>query len=588
MSESRRLAAIVSADVAGYSRLMGQDESGTLAALKAIRREVVDPAVAAHHGRIVKTTGDGLLLEFASVVDAVRCVVAAQTAMAAHQAAVPEDRRIAFRIGINVGDIIIDGDDIFGDGVNLAARLQEIAAPGGICLSRAAREQIGDRLEVMFEDAGEQGLKNIARPVRVWRWRAGGMPSGAPTSAVTPAGAPPHLSIVVLPFANIGGDAEQEYFVDGVTESLTTDLSRMQGMLVIGRNTAFTYKGKHVDLKQVGRELGVRYVLEGSMQRGGNRIRINVQLIDAGSGNHLWAERFDKPLADLFEMQDEIVTRLARALDTQLVAAEARRAERAPHPGSTDLYFQGMACVNQGSTPELLARAQGFFARALTLAPDNIDALVGMASVESVRAGNHMTDDRRARVAAAEVLLTKALSLAPDHAAAHAWLGYVQIQSGRAEQRIAACERALALDRNLAWAHGVVGIGKWVIGQAEETEAQIREALRLSPRDGYAYYWLSIAATAKFLLGEDEAAAAGWRRAIEANRNYPLAHFYLAAAAARLGRLDEARSAAQTGLALDPGFTIRRYRTGTQSRDPAFLAQRERFYDGMRLAGIPE
>ena len=300
-----------------------------------------------------------------------------------------------------------------------------------------------------------------------------------------------------MPFANIGGDPEQEHFVDGVTESLTTDLSRIRGSFVIGRNTAFTYKGKAVDLKQIGRELNVRYVLEGSVQRGGNRMRVNVQLIDAETGNHLWAERFDKPLADLFDMQDEIVARLAGALNAQLVAAEARRAEQAPNPDSMDLYFQGLAWLNKGPSPDNIAQARSFFDRALAADPDNVDALVGSARVDVVEGGTVLVTDPVAVFAAAEAKLTKALSSVPDHSRAHLFVGIVDILTKRAAQGIAECEQALALDRNLAGAHSCIGCGKIFIGRAEETEAHVVEALRLSPRDTMAYTWMMSAGIAK-------------------------------------------------------------------------------------------
>ena len=401
---------------------------------------------------------------------------------------------------------------------------------------------------------------------------------------------PPRLSIVVLPFENMGGDAEQEYFVDGVTESLTTDLSRMSGMLVIGRNTAFTYKGKHVDLKQIGHELGVRYVLEGSVQRSGNRMRVNAKLIDTETGNQLWGERFDKPVADLFDMQDEIVARLAGQLGTQLITAEARRAERAPNPSSMDVYFQGMACVAKGNTLEYLSQASGYFERALTLDPNNVEALVWTAYVEARKVSIFVvaTDNRAAQFAAAEAALTKALSLAPQHAFAHQCLGYVQIQTNRALQGIAECERALALDRNLAGAHAMIGFAKFLIGRGEETEAHVQEALRLSPRDTFAYSWMTWAGTAKLFLGSDEEAVTRFRRALEINRNIPVAHFSLAAALAQLNRPDEARSAVQAGLALNPTLTMRWFRAGAFSDNPIYLTQRERVVEGLRLAGLPE
>jgi TolB-like protein/class 3 adenylate cyclase len=336
----RRLAAILAADVAGYSRLMGLDEVGTARTLRE-HRVVTDALVAKHGGRIVKTTGDGLLLEFPSVVDAVECAVAVQPVMAERNEGIPQDRRMLYRIGVNLGDILIEGDDILGDGVNVAARLEGIAEPGGICISSSAYDQVSGKVAVEFSDLGEQYLKNIAHPVRAYAVVRDGHVATRQHGGTTPSSpSAPRLSIVVLPFTNIGGDPEQDYFVDGVTESLTTDLSRISGAFVIARNTAFTFKGKAVDVKKLGRELSVRYVLEGSVQRGGNRLRVNVQLIDAETGNHLWAERFDKPIADLFDMQDEIVSRLANALGAELIAAEARRAERSPKPDVMDLVFR--------------------------------------------------------------------------------------------------------------------------------------------------------------------------------------------------------------------------------------------------------
>ncbi len=396
--------------------------------------------------------------------------------------------------------------------------------------------------------------------------------------------------MVVLPFANIGGDPEQEHFVDGVTESLTTDLSRIGSAVVIGRNTAFTYKGKAVDVKQIGRELNVRYVLEGSVQRGGNRMRVNVQLIDAETGNHLWAERFDKPLADLFDMQDEIVARLAGALSTELVAAEARHAEQASTPNSMDLYFQALAWLNKGVTPDTVARARSFFDRALTADPDNVDALIGSARAQAIEGVNSFVPDPVASFAAAEAKLTKALSSVPDHAGGHMWLGLVNIFTRRASLGIAECEHALALDRNLASAHAAIGFGRIGIGRSEETELHIAEALRLSPRDTMAYSWMNVAGIAKLHLGSYEQAVAWCRRSIEANRSYPDAYFELAAALAQLDRLDEAHSAVKAGIAINPSFTVSRARVNwtALSDDPTYLAQLEPIFDGLRKAGVPE
>jgi len=567
---------------------MGLDEVGTARTLRE-HRAVFDTLVAKHGGRIVKTTGDGVLLEFPSVVDAVECAVAVQAVMAERNDAIPQDRRMLYRMGINLGDILIEGDDILGDGVNVAARLESIAEPGGICVSSSAHDQVRDKLELRFIDLGEQTLKNIARPIRVYAVVRDGL--GARGSSITPSpSAAPHLSIVVLPFANMGSDPEQDYFVDGVTESLTTDLSRVNGAFVIARNTAFTFKGRPIDVKKLGRELNVRYVLEGSVQRAGNRLRVNVQLIDAETGNHLWAERFDKPVADLFDMQDEIVSRLANMLDAELVAAEARRAERSPHPDAMDLVFQGFSWYNKGLTPDFLAQARSFFEKAVALDPGNVEAMVGLARVDSSLGAAVMTDDYLARFAAAETTITKVVSLAPNHASAHAILGFVQIFTNRAAHGIAECEQALTLDRNLARAHAVIGLAKFLLGRGAETEPHINEAFRLSPRDTFAPRWMVWVGLARAQLGADAESVVWIRRGLDANRNYSVTHFDLAAALARLGKLDEARAAVNAGLALDPRFTIRRYRdvTYANSDNPTYRAGRERLIEGMRLAGAPE
>ena len=400
----------------------------------------------------------------------------------------------------------------------------------------------------------------------------------------------PHLSIVVLPFANIGGDLDQEYFVDGVTDSLTTDLSRIAGAFVIGRNTAFTFKGKAVDVREIGRELNVRYVLEGSMQRGGNRFRLNVQLTDTETGAQVWADRFDKPVADVLDMQDEIVSRLANTLNAELIKAEARRAERSLRPDSMDLYFQGRAFQSKGITPAVMARARDFFVRALALDPDNIEAAVAVAHVDLAMGSSSMADDGPAHFTAAENALNDVLLRAPNHPRAHMLLGAVQIRTNRAARGIAECRQALALDRNLADAHGFIGLGKHALGQGEEVEGHIQEALRLSPRDTRAFLWFMIVGMAKLITNADTEALDWLRRSIKANPNFALAQFHLAGALAMQGDLKEARSSAEAGLALDPNFTIRRYDISSVflSDNPAWLASRERFYEGMRLAGVPE
>jgi TolB-like protein/class 3 adenylate cyclase/Tfp pilus assembly protein PilF len=592
MSETRKLAAILVSDVVGYSRLAGADEDRTLARLRGLRSDLIDPAIAAHHGRTVKRTGDGIIIEFRSVVDATRCAIEMQTGMVERNAGVAPDKRIEFRVGVHLGDVVEEADgDLMGDGVNIAARLEGVAKPGAICLSEDAYRQVSGRLDMAVTDLGAIELKNIGRPIRVYSLEVGSPAAVKPALASAPErSAAPHLSIIVLPFANIGGDPEQEHFVDGVTESLTTDLSRIRGAVVIARNTAFTYKGKAVDVKTIGRELNVRYVLEGSVQRGGNRIRVNVQLVDAETGNHLWAERFDRPLDDLFDMQDEIVARLANALNAQLVAAEARRAEKAPNPDSMDLYFQGMVWLNKGLTPNTLAQARSFFDRALSADPNNVDALVGSARVDVYGGASIFATDPLAAFAAAEAKVTKALSSVPDHARAHMNLAGVKIWTRRAAQGIAEAEYALELDRNLAGAHALIGYGKIHIGRAEETESHIYEALRLSPRDAMAYVWLNTAGTAKLHLGSYEQAVAWFRRSIEANRNYLAANFNLAVALAHLGRGEEAHFAVKAGLALSPTFSISRVRAAWTARsdDPTYMAGLERVLDGLRKAGLPE
>ena len=575
---------------------MGHDESGTVARLLDYLNRRLAPIIARRGGRIIRLKGDGGLIEFASSVEAVAAATEFQQTMVEVNRAETPDKEIQFRIGIHLGDVIVDGDDIYGDAVNVAARLEAQAPPGGILVSLAVSRAIAGQSRVTLEPLGELALKNIVRPVEALRvtWKAEDWPTAPPASVplYAPTGrhapGPPRLSIVVLPFANIGGDPEHEYFVDGVTESLTTDLSRMRGTMVIARNTAFTYKGKSVDPMQVGRELQVRYALQGSVQRGGNRMRVNVQLVETATGSHLWAERFDKPTGDLLDMQDEVVARLARQLGTELFGAEARRAETAPNPDSVDLYFQGVAWLNKGNTPDYMTVARDYFARALALDPNNLEALVWGAYVDIFMASLYSTADRETRLAAGEEALLQALNLAPEHAWAHLSLGLAQIQTRRASQGITECERALALDRNLAPAHAMIGLAKFRIGRGEETEAHVQEALRLSPRDPFVAAWLSIAGDAKLFLGQDEEAIALFNRAIALNRNNPYTHFLLAAALANLARLDEARAAIRDGLALNPDFTMRRYLAGVASDHPVFLAQRERVAEGLRRAGVPE
>ena len=579
----------MAADVAGYSRLMHSDEEATHAKLTSLLMDVVNPAIAEHGGRIVKNTGDGFLAEFPSAVEAVRAAMLFQTRIRELAVGDTEDRRLRFRVGINIGDIIAEPHDIFGDGVNIAARLESIVEPGGICISTSAYDQVRGKVQVEFADLGEQNLKNIALPIRAYTvvWD-GSTPAARIERAKQDRRSPPRLSVVVLPFVNLSGDPEHDNFVDGVAESLTTDLSHFRNLFVIGRNSAFSYKGKEIDVRQVGRELNVRYVLEGSVQRNGNRLRMNVQLIDAENGKHLWAERFEKPTADHFDMQDEIVSRLAYTLYAQLIIAAARRAERLVHPDAKDLNFQGVASLHKGWTPEYVTQARGFFERALAIDHRSIGALFGMANVDLIEGFSLLTDEPTACLSAAETNAIKAASLAPDDALVHFALGSIYILTNRAVQGIAECEHALGVDRNLAVAHGAIGWAKMLLGRAAETEGHLLEAFRLSPCDMDASRWAYYVGTAKLHLGADAEAVAWLRRSIENNRNLPPAHFALAAALGLLGALNEARAAARAGLALNPGFTIRRLRAAKPSDNPTFLAGQERFCEGMRLAGVPE
>jgi len=586
----RKLAAILVADIVGFSRLAGADEDRVLARLRALRSDLIDPAIEIHNGRVVKRTGDGVLVEFRSVVDAVRCAIEMQNGLVERNAGVPADRRIEFRIGVHLGDVVEETDgDLMGDGVNIAARLEGIAKPGAICLSEDAYRQVRGRLEMSVTDLGEKELKNIVEPIRVYSLEVGRPVEAKPAPLESPRAksGPPRLSIVVLPFANLGGGPDQEHFVDGVTESLTTDLSRLANALVVARNTAFTYKGKVVDAKQIGRDLNVRYILEGSIQRGANRMRANVQLIDGVTGNHLWADRFDKPMADLFDMQDEIVSRLTNQLRGELIELEAQRAAQEPNPDSVDYYFQGVAAFNRGRVDNF-ERARGFFNKAVELDPTNIDALVGAARVDAVVAAYGMAEDRREKLANAERLLLKGLSIEPRNQWAHLWLGFVLMMTNRGQRAIGEFERTLSLNRNIGASHAWIGLTKITLGKAEETEAHVEEALRIAPGDGVAFLWRYIQGLAKLMLGENQEATDYFRRSIDESRNFPLNYFYNAAALIRLGRDDEAKAEVKSGLEIVPGFTIEHFRRAAESDNPVYLGQRERVAESLRLAGVPE
>jgi adenylate cyclase len=489
MASTRRLTAILAADVAGYSRLMGADEEGTHQRLRAHFAELVDPKIREHRGHTVKNTGDGLLAEFASVVDAVRCAAEIQRGMIDREPQVPDDRRIRFRIGVNLGDVIVEDDDIFGDGVNIAARLEALAEPGGICISRTVRDQIRDKLPYSFEDQGEQSVKNVARPVRVYALSPEAV-ADLPESSMPPAPAPsisqpssaPRLSIVVLPFAILGNDPDQQYFADGITEDLTTDLSRIADMFVISRNTAFTYRDKRVDTKQIGRELGVRYVLEGSVRRLGSRVRVNAHLIDAEPDAHLWADRFDGDTSDLFALQDEITSQIAFALGIELTAAEA--AHRTEHADAMDYLLRGRVLF-PGSLPSRrnFAQAVHLLEQGLGLAPQSAEIQTYLAGVLVNGVVSFMTDTAAADLARAEDLIDQALATSSRSPYAHYVKGTVLRAQSQWNEAILHFERSLSLNRNLVGALQGLGWCKLFTGSLDEVIQIAEQAIRIGPRD---------------------------------------------------------------------------------------------------------
>jgi len=489
--EQRRLAAVVSADVAGYSRLMGRDESGTLATLKALRREVVDPRIAAHGGRIVKTTGDGLLVEFPSVVDAVRCVIEVQTEMFARGAAMPDDRRIAFRIGINLGDIIADDGDIFGDGVNIAARLQEIAPVGGLCVSARVHEDVRDRLDLGFEDQGPRVLKNIARPVHVWRWSPVGMPVPATIAGDGPLALPDKPSIAVLPFDNMSGDPQQEYFTDGITDDVITELARFHELFVIARNSSFSYKGKSADIRQIGRELGVRYVLEGSIRKAANRIRVTGQLIDAISGAHIWAERYDRVLEDIFAVQEELTRSIVRAIAPQILDAETAKVARR-RPESLSAYevavrasgktFDAWVKSDRGLRDAAIADAR----QALAIDPRSVIALTALAFAQWQHIAYSTAGDRAALWRDGMAAIDRSVEIDRDYTFAHSVRGLLLAfapDRDRIADAFASARQGYELNPHMMVALTILSFIEIVSGDPESAIAHLLEAQRLSPRD---------------------------------------------------------------------------------------------------------
>ena len=583
----RRLTAILAADVAGYSRLMGADEEGTLAALKLLRREVADAKIKEHRGRIVNTTGDGLLSEFASVVDAVRCAVEVQREMATRNASVPAERRIDFRIGVNLGDIMIDENDIFGDGVNVAARLEALAEPGGICVSRVVRDQVRDKLAIPFEDMGEQLVKNIARPLHAYRALVADR-ANRPlilSETASPRVLPDRPSIAVLPFNNVSGDPEQEYFVDGITEDIITALSKWRWFLVIARNSTFAYKGKSVDLREVSRDLGARYVLEGSVRRAGQRVRVTSQLIDTSTGTHLWADRYDRDLTDIFAVQDDITSRVVTAIEPALSRAESQRviAKRPEHMGAWDYCQRGFWHVNKGTRTDGIT-AYGLFKQALALDPNLADAHLGLARALIVQWNYGSVEDFAPSVRQAREAALQAVALDSENAQAQYVLAQTSHWAGDVRAAIAHASRAIELNGNFALGHFYLGIGLSLDGRHEEALEAIETGWRLSPRDPRASTWLANRARVLYHLGRYEEAI---ETALSARRIQPHAYgaVVLVASYAQLGRDEEARNALADVRAF-PGDSAKTTRWYLDRYSDSIA--REHMADGLRKAGLLE
>ena len=645
----RRLAAILFADVVGYSRLTGQDEVGTWRRLQSVLRDVVRPRIRTHAGRVVRIKGDGILVEFASAVEAVASAVAVQQAMARRNATLADAQRIELRIGINLGDIITNDDDVLGDGVNVAARIEPLADPGGICISATVHEHVRAKLAYPFEDRGEQTLKNIADPVRIYALgpeKIAGLPTDNPPSdmpkngwgrfaaaiaaasvfaaalwTVWPYLAPPtgqaistqtalpatlatsvaepvrqanapRLSIVVLPFTNTARDSEQEYFAEGMTEDLTTDLSRIPGSFVIAPNTASAYKGKPIDVRQIGRELSVRYILQGSVRKIVDSLRINAQLVEAANASQLWAERFDGQIAQLPKVQDQVTQRIAGALNVALIDAENQRAmrERPNNPDAVDLTMRGLALLNKAASRESMQRVREMLEEALRLSPDHLPALNGLAHVMLIEWGSTWyTGTSDEHLEALDRIANRALAIKPDDALATYFHGYVLKRLRKnLNQALVAFERAIAIDPNLAVAHNYVGQIRVFLGRANEAAEPTLKAIQLSPRDPQLAEWYYQLAITYIHQQRDDEAVEWARRGVEVNPNLRYPYRILAAALALSGRVDEARTVAAELRRRYPKETISAFLVREPWTDPVYRAGQDREITGMRLAGIPE
>ena len=629
MSETRKIAAILVSDVVGYSRLAGADEDRTLARLRALRSDLIDPTISVHHGRIVKRTGDGSVIEFRSVVDAVRCATEVQHAMVERNAGVAPENRIDFRIGIHLGDVVEESDgDLMGDGVNIAARLEGVCEPGAICLSEDAYRQVKGRLDLAVSDLGHTQLKNIAEPIRVYSLRVGFPAQTKPAMGVkstaaknrwaltllaigiaallvligggawwflaggrsTPASAA-RLSIVVLPFTNLSNDPAQDYFADGVTENLTTDISRLRNSFVIARNTAFTFKGKNLDAKAIGKELGVRYVLEGSVQRDANRVRVNAQLIDAESGAHVWADRFEDDVVDLFKLQDDVVARLAGTLQVELLNAEAQRSlhDRPRNPDAIDLTMRGMALLNQPFTKASRFQARDFFEQALTLDPTNADALAGTAFVD-MSDYNQDWSGQQDLYARAMQRAEQALLLNPDQPYAHYAKARLIMMKAKpndavsANRVIAEAEATLRADPSFARAYWPMAAGEQLLGNYGQSISRLEQAVRISPRDSNIGTWHMEMGRDLLGLGRTDAAVQEGLKAIDSGYRTAQSYMALAAFLAAADNVPEAKAALAEAMNLNPKLSV----AWLHAHTPSFIDSPPGFHEALIKAGLPE
>ncbi len=584
----RRLAAILVTDVVGYSRLIRADEERTLAALKILRSDLIDPKIAEHHGRIVKLMGDGMLAEFPSVVDAVRAAVQTQEALAEHNSGLPEDQQIEFRVGINLGDVVIDGDDIHGDGVNVAARLEGLAEPGGICVSGKVYEEVRDRLDLAFEDRGEQEVKNINRPVRVWRWLSdSSMTAGKTAPPKRPLPLPDKPSIAVLPFDNMSGDPEQEYFADGIAEDIISALSRMPWFFVISRNSSFSFRGKSTDVRHLAQELGVQYVLEGSVRKSANRVRITAQFIDARNDRHLWAERYDRELTDIFEVQDEITEKIVGAVSPEFMAAEMHRSRNkaAQSLDAWDMLMQAHWHLNRFNSKSNF-EAQKLLQQAIALDPNSDLALSDLAMSHIIGLTWGWFDSPAESIKLAADAAHKAAGLNDRNVTAWVILGRIDIVSGRYDDAVNKGRKALDLAPNSADGHGWLGNFLMYCGECEEAISELEMAIRLSPRDPNNALWYAPMSMTHFLAGRYEESIRWGKKSLQdLPTALPGVHRPMAASYAMLDQMEEARRAIESLKSRVPNVSIEATKHQMPFRRDTDTAH---YLDALRKAGLPE